>query len=254
MPKRIKPGKPLRDSLTSHKIAPEEEVRTFTAKLQSFVEGREVLIFSILAVVVLIFGGGGVVWFLKSNEESLATDRLGAVYADYRKALFGDPMTSRSPAPPVWEPGDLEQKALALARLAEDHEGSRAGTLAEYLAGNAYLRAGEPEKAIPLLETAVKKIPPNRRAHRYALAALGAAYEDEGEAEKALAAYQDLTGSLSPRFRVDGLLGSARALWALERKEEALVLFEKARSEFPEVAGDPSGALEVRTRDLDGLP
>ena len=250
MPKRIKPEKPLRESLASHNIEPEDEVRTFTSKLQSFVEGREVLIFSILAGVILLLGGGGILWFLKSNEESLAADRLGAAYADYRKALFGDPLNPRSATPPAG--GDLEEKALALARIAEDHDGSRAGALAEYLAGNADLRAGEPEKAIPLLETAVKKISADRRVHSYALGALGAAYEDEGEAEKALAAYQDLTGSRTPRFRVEGLLGSARALWAMERKEEALLLFEKARTEFPEFAGDEP--LKVRVRDVEALP
>lgn len=252
MPKRIKPEKPLRESLASHKSEPEDEVRTFTAKLQRFVEGREVLIFSILAGVVLLLGGGGVLWFLKSNEESLAADRLGVAYADYRKALFGDPLTPRSATPPTGV--NLEEKALALARIARDHDGSRAGALAEYLAGNAYLRAGEPDKAIPLLETAVQKIPANRPAYRYALGALGAAYEDEGLAEKALAVYQELSGLLSPRFRVEGLLGSARALWTLERKAEALVLFEKARTEFPEVAGDAPGALAVRVRDADALP
>ena len=88
MTKRMKPPKPLRDSLASHRLEPEEEVATYARRVQSLVEGREILFFSLLVAIVLILGGGGVYWFVKSNTESLAAERLSVAYAAYRKVLF----------------------------------------------------------------------------------------------------------------------------------------------------------------------
>ncbi|MFQ5458581.1 MAG: tetratricopeptide repeat protein [Myxococcota bacterium] len=248
MTKRIKPEKPLRESLASHRSEPEEEVRTLTAKVQTFVEGREVLLFSILAVAVLVAGGLGVMWFLKSNEETLAADRLGVAYAGYRATLFGDPLNP-APQPPQWVPRDVAEDAGAMAALAGEHGRSRAGRMARYLAGNAYLRAGDPGKAIPLLEAAVAELPEPGEMRNYALDALASAYEDQEAPEKALEAYARLATSETPRFKLDGLLGRGRALWALGRKEEAMAAFTQAQTEFPQMAQAPPADLDVVVRD-----
>lgn len=253
MPKRIKPGKPLRESLASHHHQPEEEVLTYTQKLQAFVEGREVMIFSILAIVVLVGGGLGIVYFLRANAASLAAERVSVAFADYRRTIFGSPLAP-SPTPPPWEPEMAAEKAQAIARVAEESEGTPAGTLGDYLAGNAYLRAGEPEKAIPLLEAADRKLAGRAGLGDFARQALAHAYEAAGESGKAQAAFERLAASTGASFRVEGLLGTARALWAQGKKQEALQAYEKARAEFPEVVGSPPGPapapLDVKISDL----
>jgi len=265
VPKRLKPGKPLRESLASHHHEPEEEVRTYTERLQHLVEGREVLIFSILAVVILAGGGFGIFTFLRANTASLAAERVSVAYADYRETLFGSPLET-GPSNPPWEPAQVAEKAAAIARVASETEGTPAGKLAEYLAGNAYLRAGEPGKALPLLEAASRKLTGQPALEDFALEALGYAQEGAGQPEKALETFQRLAASTRASFRAEGLLGSARMLWAQGKHQEALETYQKARTEFPDYAGNPpaemadalaatvAAPLEVKTTDMSDAP
>ncbi len=255
MPKRIKPEKPLRESLASHHHEPEEEVRTLTHRLQAFVEGREVMVFSIVAAIVVLSGGFGIVSFLRANEASLAAERVSVAYADYRTTLYGNPLVPGTTQPP-WEPEMAAEKAEVLARIAAESEGTPAAGLGDYLAGNAYLRAGEPEKALPLLETAVSTLARNPGLQAFALQALGYGYEAAGKPEEAGKTFKRLAASQGSSFRAEGLLGTARALWAQGRKQEALESYQKARTEFPDAVGSPPGEmappLEIVTTDLQG--
>ncbi|MDP3938755.1 MAG: tetratricopeptide repeat protein [Deltaproteobacteria bacterium] len=255
MPKRIKPEKPLRESLASHHHQPEEEVRTYTQHLQAYVEGREVLIFSIVAAIVVLGGGFGIFYFLRANEASLAAERVSVAYADYRTILYGNPLVPGTTQPP-WEPEMASEKAEVLARISSESEGTPAARLGDYLAGNAYLRAGEPEKAVPLLETAVSTLDRNPELQAFALQALGYGYEAAGKPEEAGKTFERLAAFQSSSFRVEGLLGTARALWAQGRKQEALETYRKARTEFPDAVGGPPGEmappLEIVTTDLQG--
>lgn len=236
MTKRIKPDKPLRDSLVSHRAIPEEEVRTFAARIQALVEGREILFFSIFLGALVLIGGTGLVWFLKSNEESMARERLSVAYAAYRDALYVGPTVTRTPVQNV-EPALLLEKAEAMARLAEEHGGSPSGALASYLAGNAYLRAGSPELAVPLLQAATEKLDRGSAAWAFALEALGYAQEAEGRPDLALDAFTALSQVMEPRFRLEGLLGRARALSSQGMEAEAQEARKTAVAEFPGAGG-----------------
>lgn len=250
MTKRIKPGKPLRSSLASHHHEPEEEVRTITEHLQSFVEGREVAVFSLLAVILLAGGGFGVYHFLRANANSMAAERVSVAYAAYRETLFGDPLTP-SPTPPAPDPEEVAGRATALEKAAQASEGTTAGRLGEYLAGNGFLRAGQPAQAIPLLERATRQLADQRDLDAFALQALAQAYEAAGQLAKAQGAYERLSSFPGTSFRAEGLLGSARTLWAQGKHQEAAEAYEKARAEFPEALGGSQTPLQVKVNDLE---
>jgi tetratricopeptide (TPR) repeat protein len=246
--KRIKPDKPLRDSLVSHRAAPEEEVLTLATRIQAIVEGREILFFSILVGALVVIGGTGLVWFLKSNEESMARERLSVAYAAYRDALYVGPSATRTPVQNV-DPALLLEKAEAMAVLAEEHAGSRSGALSSYLAGNAYLRAGSPEKAVPLLQAATENLDRGSPAGAFALEALGYAQEAQGRPDLALDAFTALSQVVEPRFRLEGLLGRARALSSQGKEEAAQEAREAALAEFPDAVGSaPRPPLNVQVQ------
>jgi tetratricopeptide (TPR) repeat protein len=246
--KRIKPDKPLRDSLVSHRGAPEEDVRTLAGRLQAIVEGREILFFSILVGVLVVIGGGGLIWFLKSNEESMARERLSVAYAAYRDALYAGPSNTQTPSHSV-DAALLQEKAEAMAKLAEEHAGIPSGALASYLAGNAFLRAGSPDRAVPLLQSATQRLAPGSLVRGFALEALGYAQEAEGHSDRALVAFTTLSQAMEPVLRLEGLLGRARALSSQGKEAQARKARETAQAEFPGaegLGGSPPLGVQVR--------
>jgi tetratricopeptide (TPR) repeat protein len=234
--KTLKPGKPLRDSLASHRAKPEEEIKTVAMRVQEVVQGREVFFFSILVAVVLMLGGGAIYWFLKTNQASLATEQLSVAYAAYREAVYPSSATPQLPASPAASPATVAEKAEAMARIAHDFPDNRAGAMASYLAGNAYLRAGMAAKAIPLLQNAVKKLLPSDAARPFAMTALGTALEDEGRADQALAAYGGLESVDNNLWKFEGLLGRARVLKSEGKGKEADGILADLPAKFPEEA------------------
>jgi tetratricopeptide (TPR) repeat protein len=231
--KTLKPGKPLRESLVSHRAKPEEEIKTVAMRVQEIVQGREVFFFSILVAVVLVVGGGAIYWFLKTNQASLAAEQLSVAYAGYRDAVYPSSAESQPSASPAASPATVAEKADAMARIAHEFPDNRAGAMASYLAGNAYLRAGMTAKAIPLLQSAVEKFHPADPARPFAMSALGTVLEDEGRAGAALAVYAKLDSVGNELWSFEGLLGRARVLKSQGKGEEARRILSGLAAKFP---------------------
>jgi tetratricopeptide (TPR) repeat protein len=259
--KTMKPEKPLRQSLASHRAAPEEEIRTFAARIQSVVEGREVFFFSILVAILLLLGGGGIYWLLQTNESKLAEEKLGVAYAEYRNAAFPQSDSPTAPPPAPATPEAQIQKAEEIERVAKEFPGTRAGAMASYLAGNAYLGAGKPDRAAPLLRTAIEKLPKDDPARPFAQSALAYALENGGRTGDAMGIFIDLSRSPDRRWKLEGLLGRARILETQGKAAEAGPLYTTIATEFPEEAqvlglgARPTGAetasnLKVITRPI----
>jgi tetratricopeptide (TPR) repeat protein len=234
--KTLKPGKPLRESLASHRAKPEEEIKTVAMRVQEIVQGREVFFFSILVAMVLLIGGAVVYWFLKSNETSLAAEQLSVAYAAYREAVYPSSAAPQPSASPAASPATVAEKAQAMARIAHEFPDNRTGAMASYLAGNAYLRAGMTAKAIPLLQSAVKRLRPADAARPFAMSALGTALEDEGRPKEALAVYGELESVGNEPWRFEGLLGRARVLKSEGKGKEAEGILDGLAAKFPEEA------------------
>jgi hypothetical protein len=173
--KTLKPDKPLRESLVSHRvITPEEEVRTIADRVQAIVEGREVIFFSILVAIVLALGGSGILWYLRSNESDLAREKLGQAYAGWREAVFPTGVPGSPPPAPAAPEVQIE-KARAIEQVALDFPGTRPGAMANYLAGNAYAQAGSPDRAMLLLQAALASFDEKDPARPFAQRALAGA-------------------------------------------------------------------------------
>ncbi len=261
MAKTLKPDKPLRESLASHRpVTPEEEVRTIAEHVQEIVEGREVFFFSILVAIVLALGGGGILWYLRSNEADLAREKLGQAYAGWREVFF-PPGEPGAPPPAPADPEVQIEKAQAIEQVAREFPGTRPGAMANYLAGNAYLQAASPDRAVPLLRAALAGFGANDPARPFAQSALAGSLEDQGQVEEALNAWTALMAVPSPEWKLEGLLGRGRILERQGRKSEAQAIYATVAAEFPEqaramglpmaAAGLPSGSdLKVTTRPI----
>ncbi|OGP86444.1 MAG: hypothetical protein A2Y95_08385 [Deltaproteobacteria bacterium RBG_13_65_10] len=234
MAKTLKPSKPLRESLASHRGQPEEEIKTLAMRVQHVVEGREIIFFSLIVAVLLVFGGAGIYWFLKSNEASLAKEKLSVAYAAYREAVYPAPTSASSVTPPSADPATVAEKAEALARVAHEFPDSRAGAMASYLAGNAYLRADSPAKAVAFLRTAVDKLAPGDPVRPFAIAALGYALEDDGKADEALGIFAKLSALSDSRWQMEEALARARILRSQGKNKEAEGILAGLATRFPE--------------------
>ncbi len=108
----------------------------------------------------------------------MAREKLGVAYAAYREALF-PPGAPGAPRPAAAAPEVQIEKAQAIEQVAKDFPGTRAAAMAGYLAGNAYLLAGSPAKAIPLLRAAIDGLKEKDPARPFAQSALAGALAPE---------------------------------------------------------------------------
>ncbi len=257
MSKTLKPDKPLRESLLSHhRSTPEEEVRTIAQHIQEFVEGREVIFFSILVAILLALGGGGILWFLRSSESDIAREKLGQTYAAWREVYF----PTGAPGAPPPAPEVQIEKARSIEGVAKEFPDTRPGALASYLAGNAYAQAGRAEEAVPLLEAALVRFEAKDPARPFAQSALASALEDQGQTQAALKAWTALMAYPSPEWKLAGLLGRRRILERAGKNDEARAILATVIAEFPEEtralgfpvtpAPAPGSELKVTTRPI----
>lgn len=121
---------------------------------------------------------------------------------------------------------------LGFLDIAKEYKFTNAGNLALYGAGICYLRMGEFEEAINFLNKYSKK---DKLIGSLATGAIGDAYAELGETNKAISKYIEAADYALNEFNTPLFLMKAAQLYELEGKyPEALKLYERIRDEYPE--------------------
>ncbi len=131
--------------------------------------------------------------------------------------------------------GNFAEAARDLTQVADRWHGSPVSPIAQLLAANSDLRAGELEAAIAAfekLEPRSGELPPYLR--QQLLFAWGAALEGKGQWQQAAAKYA-AAGELSGPYTGDAVLGEARAWQQAGEEGRARHLYRKAYDQFPQL-------------------
>jgi tetratricopeptide (TPR) repeat protein len=202
-----------------------------------------ILKLTILAVVV---GGvaAGAVMFLRSRSEAATEKGFAALFTaeQMEKAAMKevkDP--SAGDAYDVMATWPAERKAAfesSLATVVRDHAGTPAAFAAGLRLGRFHFVVGDLAKA----EAALVAVRDGAKSDEYrvyaALAgeALGSVYETRSDFAKAQEAFENAAALADNSLKPLALLGRARSLKALGRKDEAKAVYLKLVEEFPSSA------------------
>lgn len=203
------------------KVSPKaiEGVEETLTKTEQFLENNWKSITYGLGVVAVIVG---VVWLYNKRIDSKTEEALSQMYVaeDYFEidsldlALYGD--------------GNY----LGFIDIADEYKSTRPGNLANYYAGICYLRTGQYEDAIDYLEKFKKR---DVSISPIALGCIGDAYIELGESEKGIDYYLRAANFTENTFYNPLYLMKAAEIHELEgRYDEALALYERIRTEYPE--------------------
>jgi tetratricopeptide (TPR) repeat protein len=196
-----------------------EGVEETLTKTEQFLENNWKSITYGLAVVAVIVG---IVWLYNKRIDSKTEEALSQMYVaeDYFEidsldlALYGD--------------GNY----LGFIDIADEYKSTRPGNLANYYAGICYLRTGQYEDAIDYLEKFKKR---DVSISPVALGCIGDAYIELGESEKGIDYYLRAANFTENSFYNPLYLMKAAEIHELEgRYDEALALYERIRTEYPE--------------------
>lgn len=196
-----------------------EAVESALSRSEQFIESNQKIITyvvgGIILIILLFFGYQK--YILKPKEKTAQTAMFKAEYYFEKDstdlALFGDGESN----------GFLD--------VIDDYGSTKAGNLAKYYAGVCYLSKGEYEDAIKYL----KKFSGNDMiASGMALGAIGDAYMQLGEKDKAAKYYMDAANNEPNEFTTPTFL--LKAGWTYESMGEwnkALKVYEKMKKDFP---------------------
>lgn len=175
-----------------------------------------IIVAAILVVILAIFGLRK--WYFQPREVRAAEEMFAAEQwfnqGDFEKALNGD---------------DTYRGFLSVA---SSYKGTKAGNLARYYAGAAYLQQGNYEEAIHWL----KKYKGHDTFTRpLAEMMLGDAYIEQGNAKEAASCYTS-AASMSDNFITapTALFKAGMAYLMVEDNAKALESFQKVKSNYPE--------------------
>ena len=180
-------------------------------------------IIMIASAAIIILGGGYLIYknFIKAPQERKALESIFKAEEYFRMdslrlALNGDGMN----------PG--------FERIISQYGGTKAGNLARFYAGSAYLKLGDFNKAVKYLgdfETESKQI----QARAYKL--LGDAYAEQGKYKEALSNYK----KAAHEFEEDQVNSSEALFMAayladrvLNDKQQAIDLYKELKKKYPQ--------------------
>ena len=204
-----------KDAAEDRIVAVEEAL----SKTEQFIENNQKYItYAVIAIIVVIlvfFGYRKFIQLPKEKNAQLAIYKAQNYFeADsIDLALFGD------------------GESYGFIDIVDDYGSTEAGNLAKYYSGVCYLQKGEYEEAIKYLK---KFKSDDLIVPGMALGAIGDAYMQLGEIDKAIDYYLDAASKNENDFTSPTFL--MKAGWALEINKEyakALEIFEKVKKEFP---------------------
>lgn len=203
------------------------DVTQSISKVEQFFEdnGKNITI-ALVAVFAIV---AGYIGYLKYYQEPLELEAQNAIY----------------PAQHWFEVDSFETavngmgEKLGFLDVAADYSGTNAGNLANYYAGISYLRMGEFENAIRILDEFHTEDP---ILAINAVAAIGDAFMELNQAEDALEYYKKAAKMNGNEFMVPFvLLKGGLAAESLEDYEEAMAMYKRIKTEFP----DSRQALDI---------
>lgn len=185
---------------------------------EKFIEKNKKIIITIISVVVL----GIAAYFLYQNfvvaprennvQEELFAAQKYFEQEDFKKALEGD------------------GKHAGLISIIEEYGSTKGGSLANYYAGNIYLRQGEYKKAIEHL-SAYKG--DDKIISIQTKALIADAYVELGELDKAISNYKDAIKSENIMTTPFVLLKLGQVYEMQKNNVEALNCYKRIKTEFP---------------------
>jgi len=197
---------------------------------------RGVLAGATIAVVVVLAGAGGRAWW--DAREATQARQLGDLIEAYNApitASLEDLQTARPGTVSFTSIEERDRKVLDLADAILKNGGSgmpAAGAL--LYRGIALTETGKGDEAVQVLKDCIARFP-GEIFGPMARLRLAHLHESRGEQAEALALYQaisdDTSGLLPPE---EGILGMARCQEALGKKDEAVRLYQRIVSEYPD--------------------
>jgi tetratricopeptide (TPR) repeat protein len=196
-----------------------EAVESALSRTEQFIESNQKIITYVVGgvIVIILLFFGYQKYILKPKEKTAQTAMFKAEYYFEKDstdlALFGD------------------GESIGFLDIIDDYGSTKAGNLAKYYAGVCYLSKGEYEEAIKYLK---KFSGDDIIVAGMALGAIGDAYMQLGENEKAVSYYIDAANNEPNEFTTPAFL--LKAGWAYESMGEwnkALKAYEKMKKDFP---------------------
>lgn len=185
---------------------------------EKFIEKNKKIIITIISVVVL----GIAAYFLYQNfvvaprennvQEELFAAQKYFEQEDFKKALEGD------------------GKHAGLISIIEEYGSTKGGSLANYYAGNIYLRQGEYKKAIEHLSAYKGE---DKIISIQTKALIADAYVELGELDKAISNYKDAIKSENIMTTPFVLLKLGQVYEMQKNNVEALNCYKRIKTEFP---------------------
>ena len=185
---------------------------------EKFIEKNKKIIIAIISVVVL----GIAAYFLYQNfvvaprennvQEELFAAQKYFEQEDFKKALEGD------------------GKNAGLISIIEEYGSTKGGSLANYYAGNIYLRQGEFQKAIDYLSAYKGE---DKIIALQTKALIGDAYVELGQLDKAISKYKEAAKSENVMTTPFVLLKLGQVYDMQKHYNEALNCYKRIKTEFP---------------------
>lgn len=196
------------------------DVTQSISKVEKFFEdNRQSISIAAVAIFAVVAGYIGYVKFYQEPRENEAQEMIYHAQHWYEVDSFSQAVNGM---------GDK----LGFLDIAADYSGTNAGNMANYYAGISYLRMGEYENAIRLLDEFHTDEP---IFSVIAKGSIGDAFMELNQKEEALEYYEDATTINSNDFVVPFyLLKAGLTAELLGENEQALEFFQRIKKEFPD--------------------
>jgi predicted negative regulator of RcsB-dependent stress response len=204
------------------------------SKTEDFIaKNQKVIIGVVVAVAVVALGYFGFQKFVTEPKEEDAVNEMFTAQQNFQKATEGTKSDSLYNLALNGSEGKF-----GFVKLASEYSGSKAGNLANYYAGMAYLNTGKFDKAIEYLEQFKSD---DKILNPLALGAIGDAHSQKNQQGEALnfylkAAQADKNDFTTPRY----LLKAGKIALSMKNKADALKYFTDIKDNFsnsPEAQG-----------------